>query len=38
MTKIDSTPIQSILINDNGKILYSATHESLKVWDLEHDC
>ncbi|CAD8142562.1 unnamed protein product [Paramecium pentaurelia] len=37
-TRTDSTPIQSILINDNGKILYSATHESLKVWDLEHDC
>ncbi|CAK65864.1 unnamed protein product (macronuclear) [Paramecium tetraurelia] len=38
MTRTDSTPIQSILINDNGKVIYSATHESLKVWDIEHDC
>ncbi|CAD8067805.1 unnamed protein product [Paramecium sonneborni] len=38
MTRTDSTPIQNILINENGKLLFSATHESLKVWDLDHDC
>ncbi|CAD8155271.1 unnamed protein product [Paramecium octaurelia] len=37
-TRTDTTPIQSILFEQNGKALYSAAYDSLKVWDVEHDC
>ncbi|CAD8063132.1 unnamed protein product [Paramecium sonneborni] len=37
-TRTDTTPIQCILFEQNGKILYSAAYDSLKVWDVEHDC
>ncbi|CAD8067034.1 unnamed protein product [Paramecium sonneborni] len=37
-TRTDTTPIQCILFEQNGKVLYSAAYDSLKVWDVEHDC
>ncbi|CAD8153114.1 unnamed protein product [Paramecium octaurelia] len=37
-TRTDTTPIQCILFEQNGKVLYSAANDSLKVWDVEHDC
>ena len=36
-TKIDTTPIHQIKFSDCGKLLFSASHESLKVWILEND-
>ncbi|KAL4445218.1 hypothetical protein ABPG74_022031 [Tetrahymena malaccensis] len=36
-TKPDATYIQKILFNSDGDVLFSAAHESLKVWNLDKD-
>ncbi|KAM3141022.1 hypothetical protein pb186bvf_006823 [Paramecium bursaria] len=36
-TRTDTTPIQQIQFVNEGKYLFSAAHESLKVWDMEKD-
>ncbi|EAS07712.3 katanin con80 domain protein (macronuclear) [Tetrahymena thermophila SB210] len=36
-TKPEATSIQKILFNVDGDVLFSAAHESLKVWNLDKD-